>query len=71
MTSTSKKLFGLKSKTTAFKHHHQESQLLQILPTPAFPFSHSSFTIWISQTVYFTSEHIRLLLFSFSVFTLF
>jgi len=27
------------------------------------------FTMWISQTVYFTSEHIRL--FTFSVFTLF
>ena len=28
-----------------------------------FPFSHSGFTIWISQTVYFTSEHIRLFYF--------
>ena len=36
---------------------------LQILPTPAFPFSHSGFTISISQTVYFTSEHIRLFTF--------
>ena len=36
---------------------------LQILPTAAFPFSHSGFTIWISQTVYFTSEHIRLFTF--------
>ena len=34
-----------------------------VLPTPAFPFSHSGFTIWISQTVYFTSEHIRLFTF--------
>jgi len=25
---------------------------LQILPTAPFPFSHSGFTIWISQTVY-------------------
>ena len=25
---------------------------LQILPTAAFPFSHSGFTIWIFQTVY-------------------
>ena len=37
----------------------------------SLPFSHPGFTIWISQTVYFTSEHIRLLLFTFSVFTLF
>ena len=35
----------------------------EILPTPAFTFSHSGFTIWISQTVYFTSEHIRLVTF--------
>ena len=41
---------------------------LQILSTPAFPFSHSCFTIWISQTVYFTSEHIRLFTFYFFCF---
>ena len=32
------------------------------LPQP-FLFAHSGFTIWISQTVYFTSEHIRLFTF--------
>ena len=35
---------------------------------PDFPFSHSGFTIWISQTVYFTSEHIRLFTFYFFCF---
>ena len=36
---------------------------LQILPTAPFPFSHSGFTICISQTVTVTSEHIRLFTF--------
>ena len=32
-------------------------------PYPSLSFSHSGFTIWISQTVYFTSEHIGLFTF--------
>ena len=47
-------IIGIPSPTHSFTLGLNPSFLpfLQILPTAPFPFSHSGFTIWISQTVY-------------------